>query len=128
MASIPATTNRITRASRPDFKKKKEQPLPAFFMSPGMVRAGTTYQVMRFLGSRTSWQTHPPTFTASGLADVVVGSVMVVNDTEAVASVTYPSTAGTIIWSDSTTAAMATQAVNLLPVARRRSPERLWFR
>ena len=99
--------------------------MPALFTCPSIARASTTYRAMRFLGSRTSWKTDSPTFTPSGLDGVVVGSVMVVSDTEALASVTYPSTAGTIIWSDSTTAAKASQQVNLLPVARRRSPERV---
>lgn len=84
-------------------------------VSPSKVAPSQT-RTITWIGSGTTYTSGAPTFTPSGAASsgVSVGSVTVVNDTVATASVTYGTATGTLTWTDSTTSATRNQIVGTL--------------
>lgn len=68
-------------------------------------------RAVTFIGTETTWLSGAPTFTPSGVSGVSSGSVTVVSDTVATATVTYGTSVGTLTWTDSTTSATRNQLV-----------------
>jgi hypothetical protein len=74
---------------------------------PNIFVAGTSGPVT-FTGTGTTWLSTAPTFTTTGISGVTVGSVTVVSNTIATATVTASATTGTVQFVDSTTSASTT--------------------
>jgi len=82
-------------------------------VSPTKVRPSHVRK-LTYIGSGTTWTVSPPTFTPTGVAGVSAGSVTVVSDTVATATVTYGAAVGLVTWTDSTTSATKKQLVSTL--------------
>lgn len=80
-------------------------------VTPATILNATT-TIVTFAGTGTLWLTSAPTFTPSGLSGVSAGTATATTNTLATALVTTGSPTGTVTWTDSTTAATATEAVS----------------
>jgi hypothetical protein len=79
-----------------------DPPVPAVNVAPTRGRPSSDTIVI-FTGNATSWLSDAPTFTPTGVADVSIGSVSVVTDTQASAVITASTSTGTVTITDSTT-------------------------
>ena len=88
-------------------------PPPTLSCSPGRINPGATATVT-FTGTFTSWTTSPPTFTSTSPSISSIGTVTVISDTQATASVTASMTSGTATITDSSTGATTTIRITSL--------------
>jgi len=83
-------------------------------VNPARLNPSST-KTVTFLGFNTTWNSTPPTISASGAPTAdgswSIGTLTVVNDTTATRSVTTGTTRGTVTWTDSTTSKTANMTV-----------------
>ena len=101
---------------------------PSMSVQPPILHRNRT-ELVRILGFATDWLSTPPDFSVAGLDGLVLGSVTVLSDTEAVAYLTTGADFGAITWNENNDGLDAEQEVRSQgPIVMLKPAPTRWYR